>query len=50
MEKQVIRTKILRKKYLKSMPNNQFLKVKDFMELKDKGLKDREEKIKRKVE
>ena len=50
MEKQVIRTKILRKKYLKSMLNNQFLKVKDFMELKDKGLKDREEKIKRQVE
>ena len=50
MEKQVIRTKILLKKYLKSMLNNQFLKVKDFMELKDKGLKDREEKIKRKVE
>ena len=32
------------------MLNNQFLKVKDFMELKDKGLKDREEKIKRQVE
>ena len=32
------------------MLNNQFLKVKDFMELKDKGLKDREKKIKRKVE
>ena len=47
--------KISREKYLKNMSNNQFLKVrnslleleKDFMELTDRELKDREEKIKR---
>ena len=51
MENQAIRMKILRKKYLKNMLNNQFLKVKnsllelekDFIELKDRELKNREE-------
>ena len=45
-------------KYFKNMQNNQFLKVKnnllesekDFMELKDRELKDREEKIKGEIE
>ena len=47
--------KILREKYLKNMLNNQFLKVKnsllvlekDFMELQDRELKDREKKLKK---
>ena len=45
-------------KYFKNMQNNQFLKVKnnllesekDFMELKDRELKDTEEKIKGEIE
>ena len=45
-------------KYFKNMQNDQFLKVKnsllesekDFMELKDRELKDREEKIKGEIE
>ena len=55
MENQTIRTKILREKHLKYMLNNAFLKVKynllelekDFMELDEIELKDREIKIKR---
>ena len=55
MENQTIRTKILRGKHLKYMLNNAFLKVKynllelekDFMELDEIELKDREVKIKR---
>ena len=55
MENQTIRTKILRGKHLKYMLNNAFLKVKynllelekDFMELDEIELKDREIKIKR---
>ena len=55
MENQTIRTKILRGKHLKYMLNNAFLKVKynllelekDFMELDEIELKDRETKIKR---
>ena len=46
------------KKYLENMRNNQFLKVKNsllelekkFKVLKDRELKDREERIKRKIE
>ena len=53
MENQTIRTKILREKHLKYMLNNAFLKVKynllelekDFMELDEIELKDREIKI-----
>ena len=45
------------RKYLKNMRNIQFLKIKssllelenDFMEVKDRELKDREEKIKREI-
>ena len=55
MENQTIRTKILRGKHLKYMLNNAFLKVKynllelekDFIELDEIELKDREVKIKR---
>ena len=55
MENQTIRTKILRGKHLKYMLNNAFLKVKynllelekDFIELDEIELKDREIKIKR---
>ena len=55
MENQTIRTKILRGKHLKYMLNNAFLKVKynllelekDFIELDEIELKDRETKIKR---
>ena len=55
MENQTIRTKILRGKHLKYMLNNAFLKVKynllelekDFLELDEIELKDREIKIKR---
>ena len=40
--------KILRKKYLKTMLNNLSLRAKRYlMQLKDRELKDREEKIKR---
>ena len=50
--------KVLREKYLKDMLRNQFLKVKniiselekDFIELNDVELKDRETKIKREIE
>ena len=53
MEKQTIRMKLLREKYLDNMLNNPFLKAKngllelekDFMELKDRELNDREEKL-----
>ena len=48
----------INRKYLKHMQNSQFLKVKnsilelekDFMKLKDRELKDREEKTKREIE
>ena len=58
MENQTIRPKILREKYLKNMLNNQFLNAKnsllelekDFMELKDRKLKDTEEKTKTEIE
>ena len=48
----------IERKYLKNMQRKQFLKVKnsllnlekDFMELRDRELKDREEKIKREIE
>ena len=46
MERQTIRMKILREKYLRSMLNNQSLRAKNhFVELKDRELKDKEEKI-----
>ena len=54
MEKLDYKNENVESKYLKNMRNNQFLKVKntllelekDFMGLKDRKLKDREEKIK----
>ena len=57
MENQTERMKILREKYFKNMLKKQFLKVKDsplelekdFMELKDRELKDREKKVKREI-
>ena len=58
MENRDNKNKSNEKKYLENMQNNQFLKVKnsllelekDFMELKDRELKDRKEKIKSKIE
>ena len=58
MENQTIRMKVLREKYLKNMLNNQFLTVKnsllelekDFIELNDIELKDREIKTKIEIE
>ena len=58
MENRTIKMKVLREKYLKDMLRNQFLKVKniiselekDFIELNDVELKDRETKIKREIE
>ena len=51
MENQTTRMKTLREKYLKNMLNNQFWgSEKDFMELKYRELKDREEKINRETE
>ena len=42
--------KILREKYLRSMLNNQSLRAKNhFVELNDRELKDKEEKIKREI-
>ena len=50
MERQTIRMKILREKYLKSMLNNQSLRAKNhFVELKDRELKDKEEKIQKEI-
>ena len=58
MKNRTIKMKVLREKYLKDMLRNQFLKVKniiselekDFIELNDVELKDRETKIKREIE
>ena len=51
MENQTTRMKTLREKYLKNMLNNQFWgSEKDFMELKYRELKDREEKINKETE
>ena len=58
MENLDYKTENIERKYSKNMWNNQFLKVKnsllelekDFMELTDRELKDREEKIKRELE
>ena len=52
------RNENIERKYLKNLQKNQFLKVKnsllefekDFIELKDRKLKDREVKIKREIE
>ena len=41
IEKQIIRIKILREIYLRSMLNNQIVRAKYFMELKDRELKDK---------
>ena len=57
MEKQTIKMKLLREKYLQNSLRNQFLKVensllefrKDFMELNDIESKNRETNIKREV-
>ena len=57
-ENQTIRMKVLREKYLRNYLNNQFLKVrnnllelqKDFIELNDIELKDREIKIKTEIQ
>ena len=58
MEKLNYKSPNIERKYLKNMQKNQFLKVKNsllesekyFIELKDTELKDREVKIKRKIE
>ena len=53
MENQTITMKVLRENYLKNMPNNQFLKVKNSLLELEKDfteLKNREEKIKREIE
>ena len=57
MENRSYENENIARKYLSSMRRNQFLKVnnslveleKDFIELKDRELKDREEKIKREI-
>ena len=50
MENQTIRLTILGEKYLKNMLKNSLLELeKDFIELEDRELKDREGKIKIKV-
>ena len=58
MENLDYNSKKIERKYLNNMQSNQFLKVKcillelekDFMELKNRELKDREETIKREIE
>ena len=58
MENLNYKNKNIDRKYLKNMQNNQYLKVKnsllelkkDFIELKDRELKDREVKIKSEIE
>ena len=57
MENRSYENENIARKYLSNMRRNQFLKVnnslveleKDFIELKDRELKDREEKIKREI-